>query len=57
MIDYSEGCHELTNLIHDLYRACLDKDYLTAKELCDQIVVTARLTRATITDQQEKNNV
>jgi hypothetical protein len=57
MIDYSEGCHELKNLVHDLYRACLDKDYLTAKELCDQIVVTARLTRATITDQQEKNNV
>jgi hypothetical protein len=57
MIDYSEGCHELKSLVHDLYQACIHKEYLTAKELCDQIVVTARMTRAILTDQQEKENV
>ena len=57
MIDYSEGCHELKTLVHDLYQACLNKDYLTAKELCERIVVAARFTRATITAQQEKDNV
>jgi hypothetical protein len=52
MIDYSEGCHELKTLTHDLYQACIDKDYMTAKELCHQIVVAARLTRAKIVEIQ-----
>jgi hypothetical protein len=55
MIDYSEGCHELKGLVHDLYQACIHKEYLTAKELCDQIVVTARLTRAVIADKENDN--
>jgi hypothetical protein len=55
MIDYSEGCHELKTLVHNLYQACIWKDYLAAKELCDQIVVTARLTRAVITDNEHDN--
>lgn len=54
MIDYSEGHWLLKTLVHEMYEACLKNDYAKAKEICDQIVVNARITRAQLTIQEQK---
>ena len=48
MIDYSEGCTDLKRMVDDLWKAMIDNRYAEAKELCNEIVVMARLTRAQI---------
>lgn len=55
MIDYSEGHLLMKKLVYDLYEACLRKQYQEARELCDHIVVAARMTRAQIAVQQEQD--
>ena len=54
MIDYSEGHLLMKRLVQELYEACIGQEYLKARELCDQIVVTARMTRAQITIQNNQ---
>lgn len=54
MIDYSEGHLLMKRLVHELYEACIGQEYLKARELCDQIVVTARMTRSQITIQEDQ---
>lgn len=54
MIDYSEGHWLLKTLVHEMYEACLKNDYAKAKEICDGIVVTARITRAQLTIQEQQ---
>ncbi len=54
MIDYSEGHLLMKRLVHELYEACIGQEYSKARELCDQIVVTARMTRAQITIQDNQ---
>lgn len=56
MIDYSEGCHELKDLVQELYQLCLHKKYTEAREVCDHIVATARLTRAKIGLQRDEED-
>ena len=51
MIDYSEGCTQMKRLAEAIWQAMLDHNPLEAKELCDELVVTARLTKAQITIQ------
>ena len=48
MIDWSEGHHELKQLVQALYEALLHDEHGKAAEICTQIVVVARLTRARI---------
>ena len=48
MIDYSEGYLELKRLVDDVWQALLEQRYADARELCSDMVVTARLTRAQI---------
>jgi len=56
MIDYSEGCHELKRMANELYQLCLNNKLTEAREVCDQIVATARMTRAQIGLQQDKQD-
>ena len=51
MIDYSEGCTEMKRLADAIWQAMLDHKPLEAKELCNEIVVMARLTKAQIAVQ------
>lgn len=46
MIDYSEGYLELKKLVDDVWRAILKQRFVEARALCDDLVVTARLTKA-----------
>lgn len=43
MIDYSEGCHNLSVKSKALYEALLNKRYTEARDLCAQISAEARL--------------
>ena len=54
MIDWAEGHHKMKQFVKELYDAMLTDNPAVARELCDQIIVEARLTRAMI---QEKENV
>lgn len=56
MIDWVEGQHEMKRLVSELYEAMLWHRTEEAKKICDEIVVTARLTKAQI-GVQESNNV
>ena len=56
MIDYSEGCHELKSLVHELYQLCIQNEFTEAREVCDQIVATARMTRAKIGLQRDEQD-
>ncbi len=56
MIDYSEGCTDLKRMVDDLWKAMIDNRYVEAKELCNEIVVMARLTRAQIKLQEGNEN-
>lgn len=53
MNDWAEGHHVLKNLVKQMYEAMLTGDFKRAMELCDQIVVEARMTRAKIGAQNE----
>lgn len=43
MVDYAEGVLELRRLIEALHRSLLEKDVVTARDVCAQIVAEARL--------------
>jgi len=51
MIDYSEGCTELQRLSNAIWKAVVDERFVEARELCNELVVMARLTKAQITLQ------
>lgn len=51
MIDYSEGCTEMKRLADEIWRAVIDHRYAEARELCNEVVVMARLTKAQIAVQ------
>lgn len=53
MIDWAEGHHKIKLLLTDLYEAMLWGRHGEAKDICDQIVVEARLTKAQIGVQHE----
>jgi hypothetical protein len=54
MIDWAEGHHAMKQLVQELYEVMLKNDNARAREICQQIIVEARLTRAMI---QENKNV
>jgi hypothetical protein len=53
MVDYSEGYLELKRLVDEAWQLILDQKFAEARALCDEIVVTARLTKAQIGVQHE----
>lgn len=53
MNDWAEGHHKLMKLVKDLYECMLWQEPDKAREICDEIVVTARLTKAQIGAQNE----
>jgi hypothetical protein len=53
MVDYSEGYLELKRLVDEAWRLILEQRFAEARALCDEIVVTARLTKAQIGAQHE----
>jgi hypothetical protein len=55
MIDWSEGTHAMKRLINQLYEQMLSGQFAKAQETCDQIVVEARITRAQIQVQHERD--
>jgi hypothetical protein len=54
MIDWAEGHHAMKQLVQELYEVMLKNDNVKARDICQQIIVEARLTRAMI---QENKNV
>jgi hypothetical protein len=54
MIDWAEGHHAMKQLVQELYEVMLKNDNAKARDICQQIIVEARLTRAMI---QENKNV
>lgn len=61
MIDYSEGCHNLSVKSKALYDALLNKRYSEARDLCAQISAEARLIDKHLViqyfDEQQFSNV
>lgn len=53
MIDWVEGHHKMKDLVNELYEAMLWGRHGEAKDICDQIVVEARLTKAQIGAQHD----
>jgi soluble cytochrome b562 len=53
MVDYSEGYLELKQLVDKAWQLILDQKFAEARALCDEIVVTARLTKAQIGVQHD----
>ena len=53
MIDWVEGHHKMGVLVNELYEAMLWGRHGEAKDICDQIVVEARLTKAQIGAQHD----
>jgi len=51
MIDYSEGCTEIKRISDAIWQAVVDERFIEARELCNELVVMARLTKAQITLQ------
>jgi len=51
MIDWAEGQHKLKELVKQLYEEMLEGNTFKAVEVCDDIVIEARLTRAKIKSQ------
>lgn len=54
MIDWVEGHHKLKELVGELYEAMLKGMHGEAKDICNQIVIEARLTKAQIGAQHDK---
>jgi molecular chaperone DnaK (HSP70) len=54
MNDWAEGHHTIKELTRQMYEAMLSGQFKKAMELCDQIVVEARITRAKIGAQNDK---
>ena len=48
MIDWAEGHHTIKALTKQMYEEMLKGNFKKAIELCDEIVVEARVTRAKI---------
>lgn len=55
MLDWAEGQQRMRLLTKELYDALLWREFAKAKEICDAIVVEARLTKAQIGVQEERN--
>ena len=55
MIDWAEGHHEIKRLVSQLYEQMLTGNFQKAIETCDKIVVEARMTRAKIQVQHERD--
>lgn len=53
MIDWAEGHHKLKNLTHQLYEAMLTGQFDKARQICDEMIVEARLTKAKIGAQRD----
>lgn len=53
MNDYSQGYLEMKRLIDQVWQLILDQKFGEARALCDEIVVTARLTKAQIGVQHD----
>ena len=53
MVGYSEGYLELKRLVDKAWQLILDQKFAEARSLCDEIVVTARLTKAQIGVQHD----
>lgn len=53
MIDWVEGHHKLRELTKQMYSAMLVGDFKKAIELCDEMIVETRLTRAKIGAQHD----
>ena len=53
MIDWIEGHITLNKMMKDLYAAMLVGDFKKATEICDEMIVEARLTKAKIGAQNE----
>lgn len=53
MVDYSEGYLEMKKLVDQVWSLILDQKFAEARALCDEIVVTARLTKAKIGAQHD----
>jgi molecular chaperone DnaK (HSP70) len=48
MIDWAEGHHVLKQLTNKLYEAMLSGQFDKARQICDEMIVEARLTKAKI---------
>lgn len=55
MIDWAEGQLKMKQLVQELYETMLQQDTVNAKDICEQIIVEARITRAMIASQENKN--
>lgn len=53
MIDWAEGHHKLKALTKDLYEAMLIGQFDKARQICDEMIVEARLTKAKIGAQRD----
>jgi hypothetical protein len=53
MVDYSQGYLELKRLVDEVWKLIQENKFGEARALCDEIVVTARLTKAQIGAQHE----
>ena len=54
MIDWIEGHITLNKMMKDLYAAMLVGNFKKATEICDEMIVETRLTRAQIGAQNEQ---
>lgn len=54
MIDYIEGILDARDAVADIDSACLNKDYDRAIELCERLIVVARMLRNQIMIQADK---
>lgn len=48
MNDYSQGVIEMKRLVDALWKALIEQRFTDARELCNELVVAARLTKAQI---------
>ena len=53
MLDWAEGHHVLKRLTNQLYEAMLSGQFEKAKQICDEMIVEARLTKAKIGVQSD----
>jgi hypothetical protein len=55
MIDWVEGHLRMTKLLKALYDAMVRGDTAEGVDLCEQIIIEARLTRTTIKGQRKED--
>lgn len=54
MIDWVEGHHKLRELTGRMYEAMLTGQFEKAKQICDEMIVEVRLTKAKIGAQYDE---